>query len=110
MFQLVSERIVRDWPIQISVAKDGGKVETYDVSLDFKLLDAPDFRTFSAQGDDKLFAEVVRGWSGIFDAEGQPLPFNPQNLAAVCRNQSFTAGALQGYMKAMSGVASTKNS
>lgn len=110
MFQLVKERIVRHWPITISVPVDGGKVETHDVTLDFRLVDTTEFRALSQQGDDKLFAEVVLGWSDIYDAQGQALPFTPENLAAACRNQHFTAGALQGYMKAISGVASTKNS
>ncbi|MGF1688702.1 hypothetical protein L4C36_18790 [Photobacterium japonica] len=110
MFQLVKERIVKKWPITIAVPMDGGKVQTCDITLDFKLVNSDEFRKLSTESDSKLFSEVVLGWSGIHDEHDQPLPFTPDNLAAACQNQHFTAGALQGYMKAMSGVASTKNS
>ncbi|MGF1727212.1 hypothetical protein [Photobacterium nomapromontoriensis] len=110
MFKLVSERKVKAWPVKITVPMDGGKVQTCDITLDFKLVGSDEFRQMSQQGDSKLFNEVVTGWSGIAGEDGEPLPFTPDNLTAACQNQHFTAGALQGYMKAMSGVASTKNS
>lgn len=32
-------------------------------------------------GDDLVVAEVLQGWEGVEDAQGNPLPFNADNMA-----------------------------
>lgn len=110
MFKLVAERKVKAWPVSISVPVDGGKVETFDMTIDLKLVDSKTFNELSRKGDAEMFSEVITGWSGIADESGESLVFTPENLKAACLNPHFTAGALSAYLKAMSGQASIKNS
>ena len=80
MFQLITERTVKNWPAQINVPLDGGKVETFDVTFDFKLVDSERFAELSRKGDAEMFGEVIIGWGGIADQDANPLPFTPDNL------------------------------
>jgi len=38
------------------------------------------------QADAVFLGEVVEGWSGVVDADGQALPFTPENFAALLDN------------------------
>ncbi len=110
MFKLTKHRLVKAWPATISLASDNGTIQTHDITLDLTLLDTGEFNDLSKQGDPTFFKQVIKGWSGIGDENGNPLPFNPKNLKAAVQNPAFTAAALTAYMDAAQGRAATKNS
>ena len=61
------------------------------------------------EGDKAVFAEVIRGWGGIADESGEPLPFNADNLDQLAEHPGFAQAVFRAYMKASSGEASRKN-
>jgi hypothetical protein len=109
MFKIINDRIVKDWPAQVTIAVDGGKTETHDITLDLQLLDVEQsdrvLRYFK-----KDVKKVVKGWSGIADADNKPLPFSEENLDQVMSNPAFIGAVVNAYLKANSGQAAEKNS
>lgn len=109
MFKFVKERKVKDWPATVLVPVDGGKVETYDIKLDFKLLESDLFAAVGAKGDQAFCEAVIIGWSGIADEDGNELEFTKENLKALSLNVPFATGVYKAYLQATSGQASIKN-
>lgn len=109
MFRFTTERIIKEWPAEIQVAKDGGKTHTHKITLDLKIIDTDDYRQTAADGDVALIEKVVHGWSGIGDEQGNALVFNEGNRNALARHPGFVRGAISAYMKAANGEASRKN-
>lgn len=109
MFKVQKERLVKNWPAKVSVAVDDGKVETHDITLDLLLLDV--------EQSDKVLRyfkenvkQVVKGWSGIGDANGEVMEFNAKNLNILIGNPAFVKAVVDAYLQANSGQAAEKNS
>ncbi|WP_087022404.1 hypothetical protein [Thaumasiovibrio subtropicus] len=109
MFKLTKNRLVKAWPATVSLATDNGEIQTHEITLDLVLLDTGEFNDLSRQGDPAFFKKVIKGWDGIGDENGDPLPFNTKTLKAAVQNPAFTAAALSAYMDAAQGRAATKN-
>lgn len=109
MFKVQKERLVKNWPAKVSVAVDDGKVETHDITLDLLLLDV--------EQSDKVLRyfkenvkQVVKGWSGIGDADGEVMTFSDENLDILLGNPVFIKAVVDAYLQANSGQAAEKNS
>lgn len=109
MFKIENSRLVKDWPAQVTIAVDGGKTETHDITLDLQLLDVEQSERVLRYFKDDV-KKVVKGWSGIADSNGKELAFNSENLEMVIGNPAFMKGAVDAYLKANSGQAAEKNS
>ncbi|CCN69788.1 hypothetical protein [Vibrio nigripulchritudo] len=109
MFKIEKERLVKGWPATVTLAQDNGETESHAITLDLLLLDVE-------QSDKVLryFKEdvkkVIKGWSGIGDANGKPLEYTAENLDLVMSNPAFMKTAVDAYLKANSGQAVEKNS
>lgn len=111
MFTVRKNRIVKAWPITVPVAVDGGHVEEHSMKLDFELITEDAFSQLSAEGGDKaVLAQVIKGWSGIGDEHGQPLPFGDAELATVIELPNFRKAAFAGYFTCVQGNGPAKNS
>ena len=109
MFRFTKERLVRDWPAEIAVALDGGRSASHAITLDLQILDSDQYRQLAGQGDEATIRGVVRGWGGIGDEQGQPLPFSDDNRDALARHPGFVSAVVLAYMKAARGEAARKN-
>nr|WP_086937494.1 hypothetical protein [Thaumasiovibrio occultus] len=109
MFKLVTNRVVKNWPATIKLAADNGDTETHNITLDIEILPTDEFARYSKRGDEAFFKKAIKGWSGVADEHGEPLPFNADTVTAASRHPSFTAAALTAYLDAAQGKAATKN-
>lgn len=109
MFKLTQERLVKDWPATIHLPADGGKVVEENITLDLLILDA-DAAFKLLNGDEPTFKKVIKGWTGIGDADGNALPFSEENLNLVLKSSFFVIAAARAYQQASSGQAAEKNS
>ncbi|WP_034832842.1 hypothetical protein [Endozoicomonas numazuensis] len=109
MFKFVKDRIVKDWPADIKVALDKGRSKSYPITLDLKILPATQYRDLAAQGDKVVFEEIVQGWSGIHDEDGNELSFSDENRDALADLPAFNQAVVRAYLQASSGEASRKN-
>ncbi len=109
MFKFVKTRIIKDWPADIKVAHDGGTSTSHAITLDLNILPSTEYRELAAQGDKVVCKNILKGWGGIHDEAGNPLPFNDDNRDALAELPSFTQTVVRAYMQASSGEASRKN-
>jgi len=102
MFKFAEKREVL-WPVTISVpSKDGdGSIDEHVVKVRFELLSRTDAQAIQDDpetGNDVLPARI-KGWSDIFDEDGNPIEFSPGNLAALLDvpyiERAFSIGLLQ---------------
>ncbi len=111
MFTVRKNRIVKAWPISVPVAMDGGQVEEHQMKLDYELISEDDFGQLSGEGGDKaVLSRVIKGWSGIGDEQGQPLPFGEAELASAIELPNFRKAAFEGYFTCVQGSGPAKNS
>jgi len=87
MFKVAKNRIVKDWPVVISVPQDGGRVMKYEAKVDFEIITQPEHDAISTRGgqDVDLLNRVVVGWpEGQFQQEDEtPLLFNEESKAQL---------------------------
>lgn len=106
MFKIKNDQVIRNWPCKVPVAKDGGEIEHHKIALDFELLSGDELEGLV---DAEALKRVIKGWDGIADEVGEPLPFNEENLAAVCRMPNFRKAAFKGYWDCVAGNSPEKN-
>ena len=109
MFKFIKEPVIKDWPADIKVALGGGKSISHAITLDLNILPSSEYRELAAQGDKVVFEKILKGWSGIHDEQGSPLPFTDANRDALAELPAFTQTVVRAYMQASSGEASRKN-
>ncbi len=76
------------WPVKFSVAQDGGGYEVMTFDAEFKRIGRDEFHSLmdDAEADEssvKLLREVMIGWTGILDGEGNEVPFSETNREAL---------------------------
>ncbi|WP_330925287.1 hypothetical protein [Candidatus Sororendozoicomonas aggregata] len=109
MFKFIPERIIKGWPAHINVAMDDGRSKSFPVTLDLKMLPSSEYRALAARGDEMIFPEIVKGWSGIHDEAGTALPFTEDNLRHLTNHPGFAQAVMRAYLRASSGEAARKN-
>ena len=109
MFKFIKERVIKDWPAEIKVALNGGKSTSHAITVDLNILSSSEYRELAGQGDQVVFDKILKGWSGIHDENGNPLPFTDANRDALTELPAFTQAVVRAYMQASSGEASRKN-
>jgi hypothetical protein len=82
------------WPIKLVIPVNGGKKETYTFDAEFKRLPqsridevlrlARDVERGDAEADEvedqALARELLIGWSGVVDDDGQEVPFSESSM------------------------------
>ncbi|EJB8688038.1 TPA: hypothetical protein RQL14_004330 [Vibrio vulnificus] len=104
MFVLEKNRFVKNWPVDVVLPVDGGKVEKHPITIDLKILGTEEGYKI-LQGDVGLFKETITGWSGISDTQGQSLPFNEHHRDELLNNPFFALAAVKAYQQASNGFA-----
>lgn len=97
------------WPVTIAVPQDDGEVVSKEISVGYKLIPHKRFMELSGDNDLALLKEVVIGWTGIGDEDGNDLPFSEANLDDLLQHAFIRLPLFSGYMQASS-AAPTKNS
>ncbi len=77
------------YPVSVDIVQDGGAVMTFDFNAKFKRLSdeqITEIRTTPGKYTDRDVVEMVLvGWDGVLDESGNALPFNPDSMNALLR-------------------------
>lgn len=107
MFRLLEKHAPVKWPVTICVPVDGGEVEKHEIVAQFKLVSLK--RSAEIIGDQAFLAEVLVGWEGVHDADGNALPFTDENRERLCDVSYVKPAIVQAYLECSAGAA-RKNS
>ena len=75
-----------NWPVTVSIPRDGGITVKAVFTGKFKVLTAVEFSAIYASGgnDEDLIRIVMTGWGAdVLDAAGEPMEFNEGNLSQL---------------------------
>lgn len=75
-----------------------------EITVHLRVIPSSEYLQLSRQGDAAVLARIVTGWEGVHDAEGQPLPFTPENLRLAAEIPYFAVGVVRAYMDRFSSV------
>jgi hypothetical protein len=114
------------WPVPFKVPTDGGKYEKQTFDAEFKRLPqsrineiqaevqarlrATEFgRPFEGEVSDISIAdEVLAGWAGVVDDEGEEVPFSATSKAQLLNIPGLAGSIIQSYFESIQGK-KTKN-
>jgi hypothetical protein len=114
------------WPVPFKVPTDGGKYEKQTFDAEFKRLPqsrineiqtevqarlrATEFgRPFEGDVSDISIAdEVLAGWAGVVDDEGEEVPFSATSKAQLLNIPGLAGSIIQSYFESIQGK-KTKN-
>lgn len=86
MFKFAKQKRVL-WPVWISEPCDDGSGNTEDreIKILFELMTRSEAREVEADLDkaNDVLPAKIKGWEGIVNEKGDPVPFQPDNLAAL---------------------------
>lgn len=98
-------------PVRWDEAIDGGGIETVEIQVKFRrvgLEEAAELNKLAGAGElsmTQFAARVVKDWDGPSDADGKPLAFTPDNLAALLDVPGFPAGLELAFWQMVGGMA-----
>jgi hypothetical protein len=93
------------WPVTIHIAVDGGKFEKHEFSAQYKRMKTSDTdalvdrlgETDEESGEQfkmiDLLVEIVTGWKGVADPDGNEIPFSTDALRSACNDFPALNGA-----------------
>jgi len=110
----ISKSTSYKWPVSVETPADGGKWEKQTFDVEFKRLSQSRIKKLivdAGEGnatDNEICREVVLDWSGIKDADGEPLPFS-EAARDLILDEPGVAGAIVTAMLASLSGNKTKN-
>jgi hypothetical protein len=104
MFKIVSSAEF-SWPIKVQVPVDGRHAEQV-FSARFKKVDRDrlvELQSGDPDAEEAFLSEVVVGWEGVGDEQGNPLPFTPENRRLLLNVPYARTAVIEGYFEALGG-------
>ena len=106
------------WPVSFKLPTDGGKREKQTFEAEFKRLPqsrimeiqtqaqrlikaAEDGEQIEGISDLSVADEVLVGWSGIVDEDGEEVPFSKANKVALLEVPMLAASLIQSYFESL---------
>jgi hypothetical protein len=119
MFKLVKQRRVW-WPVTFPLPADGGETVEGSLELHFTVLDEEQFSLFSEKANKiqlgadgnvpatidastDLVLEVAADWRGVLLENGEPAPFNRDNLRELIKQPGVLMALLMGFRDCRTG-------
>jgi hypothetical protein len=92
------------WPVAVDVPVDGGKFKKETFTAVFKKMSRSAFNDLIEQGDDALIGEIVEGWDGIKDEDGDPIEFSEEAKAQLFDDPYVLRAVINAYTESLLGA------
>ena len=92
------------WPVAVDVPVDGGKFKKETFTAIFKKMSRSAFNDLVEQGDDALIGEIVEGWEGIKDEDGDEVVYSEAPQAELFDDPYDLRGVITAYSDSLSGA------
>lgn len=127
---VLSKSATYTWPVNIETATDGGKQRRESFTAEFRRLDQSridEINIIAARrqrqlegkepinpaddiSDLEIANEILAGWSDIFDADGEQVPFTESAKKELIEIPTVAHSLCKAFVESMSGGAKRKNS
>ena len=111
---VISQKQTYTWPVEVHFPVDNGKTERQTFDGEFKRLTQTritEIRTAIENGatsDLELASEILVGWEGVNDADGEPVKFTERNRDQLLDVPMVAAAVIMAWLGSLTGV-KTKN-
>jgi len=104
MFKLKPMDTPESWPVTVTTPSAHGTVSKGTFTAQFVMLKRSEFVQLSDQGDQALIERVLVGWSGIYDANGNEMPFSLENRAELLEYTHVATAISRAYVGFVAGA------
>lgn len=107
---VISQSNSYKWPIAIEFPVDGGKTEKQTFDGEFKRLSQTRIEEIRKQVEDGQITdrdfsrEILIGWAGIVDGQGEAVPFTESARDALLDVQLVSSAVVMAFMNSLAGV------
>lgn len=92
-----------EWPVKVQVPHNGRFKEETFTGI-FKKLSRSAFNDLLEQGDDALVQEIMIGWKGIVDEDGEEIEFSDEALREFADDPFFLRGLITSFTESLTGA------
>lgn len=102
------------WPVRVSIPVDGGKYRQETFDAEFRRISQPEVqvmaeRVTSGEADAAdVIRDILVGWSGITDGEGEDVPFSEKAKEELLGVALVAGAALNAFLEAYAGGAAKR--
>ena len=106
---VVSQKDTRVWPVEVEQAVDGGRFERATFDAEFAVLPQSQINAMIDSAgrlelnDIGFSMAVLRGWRGIQDEAGDPVPFSIGARDRMLEIPGFARAVVSAYMAMLAG-------
>lgn len=93
------------WPVEVSVPVDGGKFKKETFTAIFKKMSRSAFNELIDDGDDALVDQIIEGWEGIKDEDGEEVPFCAGTKKELFDDPYVLRALIESYTNSITGAA-----
>ena len=93
------------WPVEVSVPVDGGKFKKETFTAIFKKMSRSAFNELIDEGDDALVDEIIEGWEGVKDEDGEDVPFCAGTKKELFDDPYVLRALIESYTNSITGAA-----
>jgi hypothetical protein len=93
------------WPVEVSVPVDGGKFKKETFTAIFKKMSRSAFNELIDEGDDALVDQIIEGWEGIKDEDGEEVPFCAGTKKELFDDPYVLRALIESYTNSITGAA-----
>lgn len=93
------------WPVKVQVPQDGRHVENV-FKATFKQVDRDrfiDVQNGDPTAEQTLLDDVLVGWDGVGDEDGNPLDFTPENRRALLQVPYVRTAVIEAFFEGIGG-------
>ena len=91
------------WPVSVEVPVDGGKFKKETFTAIFKKMSRSAFNDLIEAGDDALIDQIVEGWEGVKDEDGNEVEYNDENKVALFDDPYVLRAVITAYTDSVTG-------
>lgn len=91
------------WPVTVEVPVDGGKFKKETFTAIFKKMSRSAFNDLIEAGDDALIDQIVEGWEGVKDEDGDEVEYNDENKVALFDDPYVLRAVITAYTDSVTG-------
>ena len=106
----ISQKSTYSWPVAVEFPVDGGKTEKQTFDAEFKRLSQTrinEIRGLIERGevtDTELAREVLAGWDGVNDANGDAVPFSERALEQLLDVPLVASAVVLSWLGSLTGI------
>lgn len=92
------------WPVSVDVPVDGGKFKKETFTAVFKKMSRSAFNDLVEQGDDALINEIIEGWEGIKDEDGDAIEYSKEVCSELFDDPYVLRAVISAYTDSLLGA------